>query len=109
MAATKKQAAKGFWRFVGHGSRIMGVPARDLTPSESELFGDVIRQVAARGEVLYVWDTGEPPVEATPVEATPVVVAEVTPPVYEVTTTETVGRKEKPVWKPGGTEQKKDE
>jgi hypothetical protein len=55
------------------------VPARDLTPSESALFGDVIRQVAASGSVLYVWDTGEP--------EEPVVVAATAAPVYVTTMT----------------------
>lgn len=111
MAAKKKPVATGFWRYVGNGTRIIGIPKRDLTPSESDLFGHAIEQVNATGTVLYVWEDGMPP-------APPVVVVEVEPapvaatvasPVYEVTLTEVILDEERAVWRPGGEEHKDDE
>lgn len=94
-------AAAGYWRYVGDGTRIRGVPARTLSPSESALFDAAIRQVADTGTVLYVWTTkDERPT------TNDVVVAVVEEPVYEATTTAEVLDGERPVWEPGGTETK---
>lgn len=86
--AKAEPAAAGYWHYIGDGTRISGVPARDLTPAESALFDAAIRQVAATGTVLYSW-AGVAVVE-------PVVVAVTVAPEYGVTAT----------WEPGGSETK---
>lgn len=48
------------WRYVGNGNAIVGVPARDLTPSEMAEFADTISvQQNLTGLTLYEAVYGE--------------------------------------------------
>lgn len=61
---TKAVPSSLYWRYIGNGAFVPGVPARDLTPEEMAEYQEVIAgQVAITGQPLYESVT-EPQVEA---------------------------------------------